>query len=96
MMHLHLVSTQCKGQTGMSVACDDVETHERSLEPCAPIRCEPPADEREARLAALYARVRSGSYQIDCHAIAERVLDKTGQFYLERSERKIGEMSEWV
>jgi anti-sigma28 factor (negative regulator of flagellin synthesis) len=92
--YLYLASTTGQGSTSVSIECDDRKTHQGSQESRALAHGEALRDEREAYLAALDTRIRSGTYQIDCHATAEQILQQTGQFYLEYREWKIGEMSE--
>ena len=79
-MHLHLVSTNSKIQAGKGIACEKQCVQERASERRAPERCEQQIDERAARVDALRDQVRAGTYQIDSHALAERLLRKQVDF----------------
>ena len=79
-MHLHLVSTQNKVPAGTSIECEDHKAQDGHMERSAPDSCEQPMDERAARVEALRAQVRAGTYQIDSYAIAEILLKKQINF----------------
>jgi len=79
-MHLHQVSTACKVQTVTSDEREVQETHESFREYRAPSRSDAPIDERAARVNALRAQVRAGTYQVDSHTIAAALLKKPINF----------------
>jgi anti-sigma28 factor (negative regulator of flagellin synthesis) len=79
-MHLQQVSTAYKVQTVTSDEREDHDVHENFREHRAPGRSDTPIDERTARVNALRAQVRAGTYQVDSHTIAAALLKKPINF----------------
>jgi len=79
-MHLHQVSIACKVRTVTSDEREVQEAHESFNEHPVLSQSETLIDEREARVNALRAQVRAGTYQVDSHTIAAALLKKPINF----------------